>query len=89
METTVSERGQTAIPAQIRRKYHLVPHTKLTWLETREGLTIVPISKNPIESLRGRFQGKGLMKALLDERKKERQRERYEDERWIQRHLRP
>lgn len=88
METTVTERGQTAIPAKIRRRYHLTPHTKLMWLQTRQGLTIVPVSGDPIHSLRGRFKGSNLVGSLLAERKREREREHREDERWIRRHLR-
>lgn len=88
METTVTERGQTAIPAAIRRRYRLTPHTKLMWLQTRQGLTIVPVSEDPIRSLRGRFKGSNLIRPLLEERKREREREHREDERWVRRHLR-
>lgn len=88
METTVTERGQTAIPAEIRRRYNLKPHTKLMWLQTRNGLTIVPVSGEPIQALRGRFKGSNLVRSLLEERKREREREHREDEQWIRRHLR-
>jgi AbrB family looped-hinge helix DNA binding protein len=88
-ETTVTERGQTAIPAEIRRRYNLKPRAKLVWLETRHGLTIIPVSEDPLKALRGLFKGKGLStKDLLAERRAERERERREDERWIRQHLR-
>ena len=87
-ETTVTERGQTAIPAEIRRRYNLRPHSKLMWLQTRSGLTIVPVSEEPIRALRGRFKGANLVQALLEERKREREREHREDEQWSRRHLR-
>jgi len=29
--TTVTERGQTAIPARLRREYHVQPGTELIW----------------------------------------------------------
>lgn len=88
-ETTVTERGQTAIPAEIRRRYHLKPHMKLAWLDTRHGLTIVPVSGDPIRTLRGLLKGRGLSAAdLLADRRVERERERREDERWIRRHVR-
>lgn len=88
METTVTQRGQTAIPAEIRRRYNLKPHSKLMWLQTRNGLTIVPVSGNPIEALRGRFKGSNLVRALLEERKREREHEHREDDQWVRRHLR-
>lgn len=88
MQTTVTERGQTAIPAEIRRRYNLKPHTKLMWLQTRLGLTIVPVSDDPIHALRGRFKGSDLARFHLEERKRERERERREDEQWVRRHLR-
>ncbi len=88
METTVTERGQTAIPAAIRRRYNLKPHSKLMWLQTRNGLTIVPVSGDPIRALRGRFKGSDLVQSHLEDRKRERERERREDEQWVRKHLR-
>lgn len=88
METTVTERGQTAIPAEIRRRYNLKPHTKLMWLQTRNGLTIVPVSAEPIQALRGRFKGSKLVRSLLEERKREREHEHREDDQWVRGHLR-
>jgi len=36
METLLTERGQTSIPAQVRRHMHLTPGTKLRWQEVSE-----------------------------------------------------
>ncbi len=83
METTVTERGQTAIPAQIRRRYRLTAHTKIMWLETREGLTIVPLSEDPMRTLKGRYSGYDLGASLLRDRKIERKHERREEKRKI------
>jgi len=33
MQTTVSKRGQTAIPARIRQKYNIGSQAKLEWLD--------------------------------------------------------
>ena len=30
-KTTVTERGQTAIPARLRREHHVLPGTELVW----------------------------------------------------------
>jgi bifunctional DNA-binding transcriptional regulator/antitoxin component of YhaV-PrlF toxin-antitoxin module len=87
METTVSERGQTAVPAVIRRRHHIKPHTKLVWLDLGKTISVIPETEDPVETLRGMFKGKGLTKSLLEERKQERDREKKADEHWIHRRL--
>ena len=75
MESTITERGQTAIPAVLRRKYGLKPHMKLVWVDTGGGIRVVPVSKDPVKSLRGMFKGLGLTESLLKDRKEESERE--------------
>jgi len=36
METVLTERGQTSIPAQLRKHMHLMPGAKLRWQELSE-----------------------------------------------------
>ena len=36
LETVLTERGQTSIPAQVRKHMHLKPGTKLHWQEVSE-----------------------------------------------------
>ena len=76
METTITERGQTAVPAMIRKRFHLKPHTKLEWVVTSHGISVIPIPEDPIKEFRGIFKGSGLTESLLKERAKERERER-------------
>jgi len=72
MLTTVTKRGQTAIPAKIRKKYGITPSTKLEWIEYKEGMILViPHPKDPISIFRGSSK-KGLVKALLKAREEER-----------------
>jgi AbrB family looped-hinge helix DNA binding protein len=52
MQTKVSSRGQTAIPAQIRKKYGINGNSKLQWIDEGEIITVVPISEDPIKALR-------------------------------------
>ena len=78
MESTITERGQTAIPAVLRRKYGLKPHTKLVWVDTGGGIRVVPVPKDPIEACRGAFKGLGLTEGLLKDRAEDRARERRE-----------
>ena len=81
MVTTISVRGQTAVPSEIRRKYNLKPHTKIEWLETPRGITVMPLPEDPLKSFRGMFKGSGITRELLKERAKEREHERKQDKR--------
>ena len=45
MQTTVSKRGQTAIPARIRQKYNICSQAKLEWLDEAGVITVIPIPK--------------------------------------------
>ena len=73
MVSTVTVRGQTAIPATIRRKYNITPQTKLEWIDDGHTIAVVPVSKDPIKALRGRFKGVDLLGDLLKERRRERE----------------
>jgi AbrB family looped-hinge helix DNA binding protein len=75
METTLTERGQTVIPAEIRKRYRLKKGTKLVWFDNGKTITVVPIPDDPVKALRGSGKGNGLVEKLLEERKKDRERE--------------
>lgn len=74
MKSTVTVRGQTAIPAEIRRRYNIKPNTKLEWIDDGQTITVLPIPQNPLKSLRGKFKEVDLREALLKSRKEERNR---------------
>lgn len=70
---TVSSKGWVVIPAELRKKYHLTPGTKVVIVDYGGVLSIVPAFKDPIK------QGRGLLKVLpglTDDLLKERARER-------------
>lgn len=75
MLTTVSSRGQTSIPAEIRKKYGIKGNSKLQWIDEGEFITVVPIGNDPIKSFRGKSEGKALVKSLLEGRREERERD--------------
>lgn len=81
MESTITERGQTAIPAALRRKYGLKAHMKLVWVDTGGGIRVVPVPKDPIKAFRGMFKGLQLTERLLKDRKEELEREHRENKR--------
>ncbi|OGC03504.1 hypothetical protein A2276_01150 [candidate division WOR-1 bacterium RIFOXYA12_FULL_43_27] len=72
-ETTVSKRWQTAVPAEICRKYGIKAGQKIAWLDLGNFITIFPVPKSPIKSFRG--SSVDFLKTLLEERKKERERD--------------
>jgi AbrB family looped-hinge helix DNA binding protein len=57
MQSTITSRGQTVIPAAIRHQFHLSPADRLEWLHDGNAIRVVPVRANPIEAFRG--QGKG------------------------------
>ncbi|OIN96044.1 hypothetical protein AUJ66_07590 [Candidatus Desantisbacteria bacterium CG1_02_38_46] len=72
MRTTVTVRGQTAVPAEIRRKYHIKGRMKLEWIDDGNVITVIPVSEDPIKYARGMLKGTGLTKSLLKARAEER-----------------
>ena len=67
---TVSKKGWIVIPADLRKKYHLEPGTKVMVMDFGDGVTLFPVPENPIEAFRGMFKdGPSLTEALLKERK--------------------
>ena len=76
MKTKVTSRGQTSIPARIRRKFEITEKTILDW-EVEEGRIVVyPIPENPFEQLRGIARHVGPSVAdLLEQRRQDREQE--------------
>ena len=68
MKTSVTKRGQTVIPASIRKKYKINEGTILQWIDTGEVIKVIPISPNALLSLRGTAKGEKLLEKLLEER---------------------
>ena len=71
MQTAVTKRGQTVIPAAIRKRYHIDTGVQLVWLDDGENIRIVPVPADPVQALRGRARGKRITEHLLAERKKD------------------
>jgi bifunctional DNA-binding transcriptional regulator/antitoxin component of YhaV-PrlF toxin-antitoxin module len=72
MRTTLSERGQTVVPAELRRRYEMQPGTELEWMDTGHGLLVLPVPADPVGALYGRGRGQGLLGKLLKERRLDR-----------------
>ena len=76
MKTTVSTRGQTVVPWEIREQMGIVPQTRLDW-QIRDGVIVVyPIPPDPVQAAVGILKGRGpTTDNLLTERQRERLRE--------------
>ena len=74
METTATIKGQIVIPSSVRRKFGIKEGTRIQ-IEADEKthhLILTPITREYIFSLRGKYRGKGLLKALMAEKHRER-----------------
>ena len=58
-------KGQIVIPAEMRKKYNLVPGTEVVVVDYGGVLAIVPVPKDPIKTGRGFLKGKPSMYADL------------------------
>jgi AbrB family looped-hinge helix DNA binding protein len=65
-------KGQVVIPARFRRELHIEDGTKASVTITPEGILLRPITRSYIRSLRGSLKGSGVMKAMMADRRKER-----------------
>lgn len=70
MVTTLSDRGQTAIPARIRKRFKLKAHQQLEWADDGKVIYVLPVAKDPIAAFRG-STSKGVTKALLASRQED------------------
>ena len=74
MRSTLTERGQTVVPAVIRKHFGLTPTDRLDWVIEGDSLRVTPVHADPIEAFRGRGKG-GAAARLLAERQADRERE--------------
>lgn len=70
MRSTITSRGQTVIPAEIRRRFKLDPSKKLEWIVDHNGIKVVPVKADPIDAFRGQGKG-GSVERLLCDRKRD------------------
>ncbi|MDP2811327.1 MAG: AbrB/MazE/SpoVT family DNA-binding domain-containing protein [Rhodocyclaceae bacterium] len=74
MKSTITSRGQTVVPAEIRRLLGLTPAAGLEWIVEGDTIRVHPVRRDPVAAFRGQGRG-GAAARLLEERKAERERE--------------
>ena len=72
---TISSKGQVVIPAALRKKYRLKEGTVVAFREEGGHLVLEPDPFAAVLALQGAFKGHNLEKMLMEERRKERERE--------------
>lgn len=75
MDTYMTAKGQIVIPSKVRRKFGLKEgvRVQVDMDEQTHKIILTPITREYIQSLRGKYKGKGLLKALAAEKKREKE----------------
>lgn len=68
-----SVKGQVVIPRRLRKEFEIEEGTRAYVQSTPQGILIKPVTTKFIRSLRGTLKGSGVMKAMMEDRKKERE----------------
>ena len=68
-----SVKGQVVIPRRLRKEFEIEEGTRAYILSTPDGILIKPVTTKFIRGLRGTLKGKGVLKAMMEDRKKERE----------------
>lgn len=75
MEIYATAKGQIVIPAALRRKYEIKNGTRIIVTDIGEAILLKPVTEQYLRSLQGSLKGRGVLKTLMDERHKDRERE--------------
>ena len=75
METVATSKGQVVIPSKIRRQLGIKEGTyfQIDVDNVNKRIILTPVTREYVNSLRGKYKGKGLMKALMADKKREKE----------------
>lgn len=75
METIATSKGQVVIPSKLRRRLGIRDGTyiQIDVDDVNKRLILTPVTREYIHSVRGKYKGKGLMKALMAEKQREKE----------------
>jgi AbrB family looped-hinge helix DNA binding protein len=75
METVVNAKGQIVVPASLRRKYGIKHGTKIIVTDIGDAIVLKPVTEQYLRTLQGSLKNKGGLRTLLEERRKDKDRE--------------
>ena len=75
METYATVKGQIVIPATLRRKYGIKKGTKIIITDNGDSILLKPVTEQYLRDLQGSLKGKGVLKALMDGRREDKEKE--------------
>lgn len=75
MEAYITVKGQIVIPAELRRKYGITQKTKIVIVDNGREIILRPITRQYLKNLQGSLKGSNVLEVLLEERRKDKERE--------------
>ena len=69
MRSTITQRGQTVIPAEIRHQFGSSPGDRLEWVVQGGQIHMGPVRAYPIDAFRGHGRGRSTHRLLAGRRK--------------------
>jgi len=76
METYATVKGQIVIPVALRRKYGIKNGTKIIVTDVGDAIVLKPVTEQYLKNLQGSLKSKGGLEVLLEERRKDKEREK-------------
>ena len=81
MKTKLTKRGQTVVPAKIRKRFNLDKSSRLLWMVEGDIITVLPLPEKPVEALKGAMKGQISFDKFMSDRKLDREMEKKEESR--------
>lgn len=66
-------KGQVVIPRWLRKEFDIEEGTRAFVYQDGDAIVLKPITPKHIKNLRGSLKGSGVLKALMEDRKRERE----------------
>lgn len=66
-------KGQVVIPRWLRKEFDIEEGTRALVYQEADAIVLKPITTQHIRNLRGSLKGKGVLKALMEDRQRERE----------------